>query len=505
MYDGSSPFALNILPAQITIMINNNNIFSSFTFILLALLLLTTNLSLNHADADQITLSVSAKDTGGDFFGPQIVQVIVEGPGIRDANTMPGSLIVNGVNLPLVHLTDSRWYAFFADGSRFTTLANVGGFPGSSDGTFWIIGPSGKNLWFPTLPSAFGNDATTNNRLNPNLDLNGDCPATVNDQDACVEWPYIQLFNFNENDQVVIRSSGQSVTLNYVKSTAKDVTLTLDRNSYPINAEIIFGMSDFMWNINPVEDDRVHFAFSNGKTEVFYQPSASLPPASITGAMQNLGFDSRQILSIEGKEAIKFVNSINGMPETVLFETFSNTGMFENFNGNADMLAKGRSVQFRFDYFNISISAGMGSSNASVSIGKEEVKIGTVTPEEEEEEEEGVKIDPYSMSKPKLVNLFGGSLNNVDVQRPVLVQTTVSNNLDEDQPFVYIVEVKDRNDFTVMLTWIKGSMYAKSSFNPGISWTPEGEGEYKIEIFVWKNINELGVAPLTKSLAVSVF
>jgi hypothetical protein len=484
----------------------NRRAFSGFAFAALLLLssfLLVTNSSLT-ADAQQITLSVSAKDTGGKFFGPQIVQVVLDGAGIRNADTSPGSLVVNGVNVPLVHLADSRWYAFFADGNTFTSLASSTGFPGSSDGTFWIIGPNGKNLIFPTLPSAFGHNAATNDPSNPNLDLNGDCAAVVNQSDPCVEWPYIRLFNFNENDQVSIRYSGQSVTLNYVRPSPNDVTLMLDRDSYPINAEIIFGLSDYMWNINPVEEDRVAFAFGSGSTEVFYQPSTSLPPASITGLMQSLRFDFKQILSLQGKDGIRFEHTINGMPATVLMETFPNAGFFENFNARADMFAKVRNVQFRFDYFDKSISAGMGSSDASISIGKEEPKTGTQTPEVKEEEGEEERIVPYSLSKPSLVDLLGGTVDTVTVGQPVLVQTTVTNNLDEEQPFVYIVQVKDENDFTVMLTWIKGNMYAENSFSTGISWTPEVEGDYSIEIFVWKSIDEPGILPLTEKMEVTV-
>lgn len=484
---------------------NNKHAFSGLIFAILAFTLLTTTTNLSLAGdvyAQQTTLSVSAKDTGGNFFGPQIVGIVVEGPGIRNPDTNPGSVLVNGANVPLVHLSDSRWYAFFADANTFTALAGAAGFPGSSDGTFWIIGPSGKNLLFPTLPNAFGHDTTTNASLNPNLDLNGDCPAVVNDQNPCVEWPYIRLFNFNEDDQVSVRYTGQSVTLNYVRQSTNDVILSLDRDNYPINAEIIFGLSDYMWNINPVEEDLVTFAFGNGSTEVFYQPSTALPPASITGLMQSLRFDSKQILSLQGKDSIKFTNTINGTPATVLIETSPNSAAFENFDSRADMFAKVRDVQFRFDYFNKSVAAGMGNSDAHISIGKETPKTGTKTPEVKEKEQ--VKIDPYSISEPKLVDLFGRSINAVNVEKPVLVQTTVTNNLEEDQPFVYILQVKDKNDFTVMLTWIKGNMYAKSSFNPGISWTPESKGDYNIEIFVWKSIDELGVSPLTKSLKVSV-
>ncbi|MBE44424.1 MAG: hypothetical protein CMO16_04505 [Thaumarchaeota archaeon] len=476
----------------------NRYAFSSFIFAILIFPL--ANVPLNNVDAQQITLSVSAKDTGGNVFGPQIVQIVIDGPGIRNHDTSTGSLVVNDVTIPLVHLTDSRWIAFFADGSTFTTLADVIGIPGSSNENFFIIGPNNKNLLFPTLPNAIDHDPT-NNRFNPNLDLSGDCPTPLSDQDPCVEWPYVRLFNFIEFDQISIRYNSQSVMLNYVKTSSKNISLSLDRDFYPINAEIIFGLSDYMWNINPVERDRIIFAFDNGNTEVFYQPSASLPAASITGVMQNLGFQFKQILSLQGKENIKFTNAINGKDATSLIEIFPNAGMFENRERLADLFAKGSNVQFRFDYLDKSISAGMGSSDSTASIGKKTPKIGIKTQEVKEKE---VNIDSYSIGEPKIVDLLGRSVINVNIRQPILIQTAVTNNLDEEQPFIYIVQIKDENDFTVTLAWIKGNIYAKNSFSIDKSWTPESDGDYSIEIFLWKTIDEPGMLPLTKSLDVSV-
>ncbi|MGH9910352.1 MAG: hypothetical protein ACRD32_06895, partial [Nitrososphaerales archaeon] len=113
---------------------NSKHAFSGLIFSVLAFMLLTTTTNLSLAGdvyAQQTTLSVSAKDTGGKFFGPQIVEIVVEGPGIRNPDTNPGSVLVNGANVPLVHLSDGRWYAFFADSNTFTALAGAAGFPGS--------------------------------------------------------------------------------------------------------------------------------------------------------------------------------------------------------------------------------------------------------------------------------------------------------------------------------------------------------------------------------------
>ncbi len=477
---------------------------SGFIVAILAL----PNISLQFADAQQASLSVSALDMGGKFFGPQIIQIIIDGSGIGEPNTSAGALIVNGVNVPLVHLSDSRWYAYVADQDTFTTLADAADFPGDQvsalGGTFWSLGPTGKPLLFPSLPGAFGNDPATNS-LNPNLDLNGDCAATISDQDACVEWPYIRLFSFNENDQVSFRYSGQSVTLDYIEPSLDDVSISLDRDSYPVGAEIIVNLRDYMWNINPVEEDMVHFAFTNGEPEVFYQAFSGLTPASITDILNSLGFDRKQALDAEGIDGIRFTNTIDGNPETILVERFPNSGVFENFDRHtdrADMFANKRDAQIRFDYFDKSTASGMSTHDASVSVGKEEPKVGTPAPEVEEPKM-AVQEAPYSISEPIMADVSGGAIEKIVTGQPVLVETKVTNNLDEEQPFTYILQVKDSNDYTVMVTWIKGTMNALASMDAGISWTPEEDGHYTVEIFVWKNLEDPGAA-LTKNTMVTV-
>jgi hypothetical protein len=260
-----------------------------------------------------------------------------------------------------------------------------------------------------------------------------------------------------------------------------------------------------MWNINPVEEDMVHFAFTNGEPEVFYQATSALTPTSLTGILNSLGFDSKQVLDAEGVDGIKFTNAVSGNPETVLVERFPNSGVFENFDRNtdrADMFANKRDAQIRFDYFDKSTASGMSTHDASVSVGKEEVKEGTPAPEVEEPKV-AVQAAPYSISEPIMVDVSGSSIDNVVTGEPILVETKVTNNLDEEQAFTYILQVKDSNDYTVMLTWIKGAMNALASMNAGISWTPEEDGNYTVEVFVWKSPEDPGL-PLTKNMTVTV-
>ncbi|MFQ5920633.1 MAG: hypothetical protein ACE5JV_01285 [Nitrososphaerales archaeon] len=462
-------------------------------------------------EAQRASLSVSAAESGGKFFGPQIVQIVIDSPGLRNPDTTAASLVVKGTSIPLVHLTDSRWYAFVADRNRFTTLADAANLPGNevsaAGGSFWALGPSGKPLLFPSLPGAFGHD-TSQNAMNPNLDLTGDCPATVADSDPCVEWPYIALLSFSKNDRVSFRYSSNSVTLPYIDPSFDDVTISLDRQSYPVGAEIILTLADYMWNINPVEEDRIHFAFSGSTAQAFYQASSVLEPESITGILNSLGFDSKQILRIAEIDSIEFTNTINGVPETVLQETFPNSGVFENFNGRADMFAKERNALILFDYFDKSTASGMNTSDASVTIGKEEEEseAGTQLPEEGEDVEETIteQQELYSVGEPRLADLVGDAIDKVVAEIPVIVEMDIENNLEEEQPFVYILQVKDSDGFTEMLTWIKGRIGSAGILESGISWTPEQSGTYELEVFVWRSLDDPGLPPPVRTMTITV-
>jgi hypothetical protein len=153
------------------------------------------------------------------------------------------------------------------------------------------------------------------------------------------------------------------------------------------------------------------------------------------------------------------------------------------------------------------------TDDSSTDVGKEEPDIVTEEPEVEPEveaeikpevEEPEIKVAPYSItSEPKLVDPFGGRVEEIVTGQPVLVQTKVSNNLNKQQPFLYILQVKDSEGFTVMLTWIKGTMNASADLDAGISWAPENSGKYTVEVFVWKSLEDPGL-PLAMRMIVSV-
>ena len=79
-------------------------------------------------------------------------------------------------------------------------------------------------------------------------------------------------------------------------------------------------------------------------------------------------------------------------------------------------------------------------------------------------------------------------VSNVKVGEQIQLQSSVKNNLDKKQQFVYILQIKDSDGATVMLSWIEGQMLPMEFMDNIISWTPETSGIYTMQIFLWESL-----------------
>ncbi|MGQ0638794.1 MAG: hypothetical protein ACT4N1_05530 [Nitrososphaerota archaeon] len=79
------------------------------------------------------------------------------------------------------------------------------------------------------------------------------------------------------------------------------------------------------------------------------------------------------------------------------------------------------------------------------------------------------------------------------------VVSEIQNKQSYEQPFVYLVQVKDSTDTVVWLSWFKGSLAINQRLDVSQSWLPLDGGTYTVETFVWKSI--ANSSPLAPSLA----
>jgi hypothetical protein len=92
-------------------------------------------------------------------------------------------------------------------------------------------------------------------------------------------------------------------------------------------------------------------------------------------------------------------------------------------------------------------------------------------------------------SAPVARDVSGGTISNIVEGQQVVLTTTINNNLDDDLPFVALIEVRDSSGITVYLAWQTGTLDAGDRTEVGLSWTPEDSGDYQVRTFVISNLN----------------
>ncbi len=89
----------------------------------------------------------------------------------------------------------------------------------------------------------------------------------------------------------------------------------------------------------------------------------------------------------------------------------------------------------------------------------------------------------------KFEDARGVSISTAKVGQQIFIRTPIQNTLQTSQDYTYIVQIKNVNQVTVFLAWKNASIDPLSLSAPAVAWTPESEGTYSVEIFVWKSMD----------------
>jgi hypothetical protein len=108
-----------------------------------------------------------------------------------------------------------------------------------------------------------------------------------------------------------------------------------------------------------------------------------------------------------------------------------------------------------------------------------------------------VKSD-VNVSRLSLVDQQGNGLGKIGPNERAWIKSYLTNKLPAEQKFTYIVQIKNNEGLPVEIKWIEGTLEPNTSVSQSISWTPEEEGIYFAEVFVWRSIDN--PVPLTTSI-----
>jgi plastocyanin len=123
----------------------------------------------------------------------------------------------------------------------------------------------------------------------------------------------------------------------------------------------------------------------------------------------------------------------------------------------------------------------------------EEIPIPAPQPQPDPEPPKAVS--KIAAERVSFVDVTGSEKNSLGVGEQVLVKSKLSNTLGIQQEFAFIVQVKDSDGVVVMLSWFESTLNAKQTVKVAQSWTPDSEGRFTVQAFVWKSA--LDPSPLT--------
>jgi len=130
------------------------------------------------------------------------------------------------------------------------------------------------------------------------------------------------------------------------------------------------------------------------------------------------------------------------------------------------------------------VTATVGSDTASAAFSVTQVSV----------------VNKIGLSQMQLIDQTGAALSRPSVGMQVLIQSNLANNLSTDQPFAYIVQIKDSAGATVMISWMTGTLPANKQYAVAQSWLAGDKGDYAAEVFVWQSLsNPVILAPSVKT------
>ena len=99
-------------------------------------------------------------------------------------------------------------------------------------------------------------------------------------------------------------------------------------------------------------------------------------------------------------------------------------------------------------------------------------------------------FDKVVVQEPRLVDIEGRILAQGTTGAGIRITADLSNDEQEEQAFVYIVQVTGEDGAVAGVTLALGSLQPGQSASPAVMWSPQEPGAYVAEIFVWSSLGD---------------
>lgn len=107
-------------------------------------------------------------------------------------------------------------------------------------------------------------------------------------------------------------------------------------------------------------------------------------------------------------------------------------------------------------------------------------------------------IQKITLGPTLFTDTSGNPVPAIEPLQQVQITNSVQNNEEYANPFTCIIQISDSNNAIISLAWVSGHLAGGQRFDVSQSWIPSASGDYKIESFVWRSLDD--PRPLTSSV-----
>ncbi len=95
---------------------------------------------------------------------------------------------------------------------------------------------------------------------------------------------------------------------------------------------------------------------------------------------------------------------------------------------------------------------------------------------------------------------LGNEIQEIRVNESFQLVGNISNKQQFEQPFVFIIQIKNSDGIPISLSWIQGELSSMQTLQVSKSWIPEMPGEYVIETYIWNSLaDSVALSPSAKA------
>ena len=235
----------------------------------------------------------------------------------------------------------------------------------------------------------------------------------------------------------------------------------------------------------------------------------------ITWNMGVIQFSKNIFLTSDSVEIRVIDHDMNLNPEaldTINIEVFSDSD-----NGGIEVVATETSERSGEFISNISLSTNTSSGNRlyvipgdSIFAKYDDHTLPKPFSKSDEKSIETSAIVDHSLSSINRIQTsptsfsdsFGNPLESLISQTQMQLAGTIANQLNYDQEFIYIFQIKNSDNSVLSLSWIQGKLSPNQILDISQSWIPEKSDNYILETYVWNSLNDF--VPLSPAISSSI-